>query len=95
MPRKWLTLAAALAAVVLTVTGLSFADEDSPLHKLMEKVASKNNAIAKGVRTAVAYKKAQKDLPKLADELVEYGKEAPRIPRRRRSKRNPRPSGKS
>jgi len=77
MPRKWTTLAAALTAVILTATGLSVAaDEDSPLHKIMEKVTAKNNAVTKGVRTAVAFKKAQKDLPALADELIALGKEA-------------------
>jgi cytochrome c556 len=77
MPRKWMTLAAGLAAVVLTLSGLSVADDDdSPLHKLMEKVAAKNNAISKGTRTAVAYKKAQKELPQLAEDLIQYGKEA-------------------
>ena len=77
MPRKWTTLAAAVTAVCLTATAFAFADDDdSPLHKLMEKVTAKNNAIGKGVRTAVAYKKAQKDLPALADELIKLGKDA-------------------
>lgn len=76
MPRKWTTLAAALATVLLTASGLSFADDDSPLHKLMEKVNAKNNAITKAVRTPVAYKKAQKDLAAYADDLAKLGKEA-------------------
>jgi cytochrome c556 len=76
MARKWTTLAVAVTALCLTATGLSYADEDSPLHKLMEKVSAKNNAITKGTRTVAAYKKAQKDLASLADELVKLGKEA-------------------
>ena len=77
MSRKWTILAAVVTAVTLTATGLSLAaDEDSPMHKLMEKVNAKNNAIKKATRTAVAYKKAQKDLAKHADELIELGKKA-------------------
>ena len=76
MLRKWTTLAAAVTAVTLAASGLALADDDSPLHKLMEKVSANNNAITKGVRTAVAYKKAQKDLASRAEELVKLGKEA-------------------
>ncbi len=76
MSRKWTTLAAVVTAVTLTATGLSLADEDSPLHKVMEKVNSKNNAIKKATRTAPAYKKAQKELSAYADELIVLGKES-------------------
>lgn len=76
MLRKWTTLAAAVTAVFFAAAGLSFADEDSPLHKLMEKVSAKNNAITKGVRTGPAFKKAQKDLASYADEMIKLGKEA-------------------
>ncbi len=77
MSRKWTTLAAVVTAVTLTATGLSLAaDEDSPMHKLMEKVNAKNNAIKKATRTPVAYKKAQKDLAKHADELIDLGKQS-------------------
>ena len=76
MLRKWTTLAAAVTGVIIAASGLSFADEDSPMHKLMEKVNAKNGAITKGVRTAVAYKKAQKELPAIADELIKLGKES-------------------
>lgn len=75
MPRKWTTLAAAVAAVILTASGFSYADEDSPVHKLMEKVGAKNNAVAKGVRTPVAFKKAQKELDAHVEELIKLGKE--------------------
>ncbi len=74
MSRKWTILAAVVTAVTLTATGFSLADEDSPMHKLMEQVNAKSNAIKKATRTTVAYKKAQKDLAKHAEELIEYGK---------------------
>lgn len=74
MLRKWSTLAAAVTAVTLAATGLSFADEDSPLHKAMEKVTAKNNLITKGVRTPVAFKKMHKDVVAAAEELVKLGK---------------------
>jgi len=80
MFRKGTTLAAAVTAVVVAAAGLSFADEDSPMHKLMEKVTKDNNAIGKGVRSAVAYKKSQKELPGLAEDLVKLGKEARDLP---------------
>ena len=76
MSRKWTTLAAVMTAVTLTATGLSLADEDSPLHKVMEQVNAKNNAIKKATRTLPAYKKAQKELAKYADELIELGKQS-------------------
>lgn len=77
MPRrKWTTLAAVVIAVTLTATGLSLADDDSPLHKLMEKVNAKNSAIKKATRTAPAYKKSQKDLAKYAEELNDLLKQA-------------------
>ena len=80
MFRKGTTLAAAVAAVVVAAAGLSFADEDSPMHQLMEKVTKDNNAIGKAVRSAVSYKKSQKDLPALAESLVKLGKEARDLP---------------
>ena len=77
MSRKWTILASVVTAVTLMATGLSLAqDEDSPLHKLMEQVNTKNNAIKKATRTAVAYKKSQKDLAKYAEELIDLGKQA-------------------
>lgn len=77
MTRKWLTLAAVVTAVTLTATGLSFADDDeTPMGKLMEKVSASNNAIKKATRTAIAYKKGQKDVAKHAEELITLGKKA-------------------
>lgn len=76
MLRKWLILGAVVTAMTLTVTGLSFADDDSPIHKLMEGVSAKTNAIKKATRTPVAYKKAHKDLVKHAEELIELGKKS-------------------
>ena len=79
MNRKWSVLSATLAAVVLTAAGFSRAadDEDSPIHKLMEKVGAKNGAINKAVRTPVAFKKAGgKAVADDAREIVKLYKEA-------------------
>jgi cytochrome c556 len=77
MPHKWMFLAAAMVSVSVLTIGIAGADdEDSPLHKLMEKVNAKNLAITKGVRTAVAFKKAQTDVVAAAEELTKLAKEA-------------------
>ncbi len=77
MLRKWIILATVATAVALMATEASFADdENSPLHKLMEKVGSKSNAIKKAIRTPVAYKKDRDAVVKHADELIELGKQA-------------------
>jgi cytochrome c556 len=81
--RKWMVLAAAMVSVsAITVTISVAADEDSPLHKIMEQVQIKNLAITKGTRTEVGFKKDQKtvvtcaeDLAKLAKQAKEYGKD--------------------
>lgn len=58
MLRKWMVLAAMMVSVSVLAAGLSMADDDeSPVHKLMEKVGTKSNAIKKAIRTAPAYKK--------------------------------------
>jgi cytochrome c556 len=76
MLRKWSIVAVAVSAVLAAASGLSFADEDSPIHKVMEGVSSKSNAIKKAFRTPVAYKKSQKDIVKHSEELIELGKKA-------------------
>ena len=79
MVRKWMILGASLAICTTMLAGFSVADDDdSPLHKLMEKVGKGNNAIKKATRTEVAYKKAVSDgsLAKHADELIKLGKES-------------------
>jgi cytochrome c556 len=77
MNRKWSVLGGTVAAVTLLTAGLPAAqDEDSPLHKIMEKVQANNSTIIKGVRSAVQYKKAQADVAKSAEDLVKLGKEA-------------------
>ena len=83
MPRKCMFLAAAMVSVSVLTVGIAGADdEDSPLHKLMERVNAKNVVINNGVKTAVAFKKAQtgvvaaaEDLTKLAREARELGKD--------------------
>jgi cytochrome c556 len=80
MQRKWIILGAVMVLMTaLTVSLTAAADEDSPLHKLMEQVNAKNLAITKGVRTAVAYKKAQPEVVTSAEELVKLAKEAREI----------------
>jgi hypothetical protein len=77
MPRKWMMIAAVMSSVSLLTIGISMADdEDSPLHKLMEQVNAKSLAITKGVRTVVAFKKAQKDVASAAEDLVKLAKQA-------------------
>ncbi len=76
MRRKWTILAAVMFAVTLTATGVSLADEDSPIHKLMEKVGSKGTAIKKAIRTPVAYKKDREAVIKHAEDLIDLGKKA-------------------
>jgi cytochrome c556 len=80
MSRKWTILAAVMTAVVVTASGLTLAqDEDSPIHKIMEQVNSKSNAVKKVVRTAVAYKTGRKDIDKNAKSLIELAKKAREI----------------
>lgn len=76
LKRKETVLAASLAAFGLALAGLALADEDSPLHKLMEQVQAKNTIITKAVRTPVAYKKSQKAAADAAKDLARLGKEA-------------------
>lgn len=77
MKRKWIALTAIMSSVAALAIGSAWAaDEDSPLHKLMEDVNKKNLTITKGVRTAVAYKKAQKDVAESAKALAKLGKDA-------------------
>lgn len=75
MNRKWIVAFATMFSFSALVAGLSVADEGGPLHELMEKVNTKSNAIKKAYRTAPGYKKAQKELPALVDELVKLSKE--------------------
>ena len=66
-----------LATGILVAPSLSRADDDeSPLGKIMEKVNKHNSTIQKGVRSEVAFAKAQKDVEKSAKELVKLAKEA-------------------
>ncbi len=77
MLRKWMVFALSAAFLVaIAGVGFSLADDDSPLEKVMEKVQKHNNAIKKATRTAVAYKKAHKEVAKHAKELVKLAKES-------------------
>jgi cytochrome c556 len=80
MSRKWTTLAVAMFAVSALLTGLSLADDESPLHQIMETVGKENAAIKKAIRTKVSYAKAdRKDISKHVDELLDLAKKAREI----------------
>jgi cytochrome c556 len=78
--RKLPIVLAAMCATALIGVGLSAQgarqDDESPLHKIMEKVQANNVSILKGVRTAVNYKKSQGEVADAAKQLVELGKQA-------------------
>jgi cytochrome c556 len=80
MSRKLSTLAVATALAAFGFTALAAQDfgkdDESPLHKLMEKVQVQNATILKGVRNPVQFKKSQEDVVKAAQELGKLGKEA-------------------
>lgn len=61
MRSKWIALAAVTSFVF---TGLALADDDSPLHQLMETVNKQNAALTKVFRTPTAFKK---DKPKAVE----------------------------
>ena len=77
MLRKWMVFALS-AAVLVSIAGAGFsvADDESPLEKVMEKVNKHSNAIKKGTRNLVQFKKSQKDVAKSSKELVKLAKEA-------------------
>lgn len=77
MLRKWMVFALS-AAVLVSVAGLGFAldDDESPLGKVMEKVNKQSNAIKKGTRNPVQFKKSSKDVAKSSKELVKLAKES-------------------
>jgi cytochrome c556 len=80
MWRKWTTLAVGMFAVSALVTSLAFADDESPLHQLMESVGKENAAIKKAIRTKVSYAKAdKKEISKHVDELIDLTKKAREI----------------
>lgn len=77
MNRKWAVMVAAALSAAFLGTGLTLADdEDSPLHKVMEKVHANNSLITKGVRNAAMFKKSQEQVAKAAGEMVKLAKES-------------------
>jgi cytochrome c556 len=67
------------AGVLISIAGAGFSiadDEESALGKVMEKVNKQSNAIKKGTRNLVTFKKSQKDVAKSSKELVKLAKEA-------------------
>jgi cytochrome c556 len=82
MSRKWIALASSMVSVAFVVTGLALAaDDEGPLHGLMEKVNKNNNSIKKAIRTPVAFKKAGngKEVATQAEDLVKLAKKAKEI----------------
>ena len=77
MLRKWMVFALSAAVLVsIAGAGFSIADDESPLEKVMEKVNKHSNAIKKGTRNLVQFKKSQKDVAKSSKELVKLAKES-------------------
>jgi len=76
MTRKFAVIAATIASVTLTLTGLALAADDSPLAKQMEAINKKNNAIRKATKSATAWKKDGKTVAADAREIAKIGKEA-------------------
>lgn len=71
-----LSLASLATSLGLVGAGLAFArDDESKLHKAMEKVQAANGKITKNLRTPAAFKKGQKDVVDAAKELSKIGKE--------------------
>jgi cytochrome c556 len=76
MQRKWFVLAGSMVAGLVVCAGLSSADDEGPLHELMEKVNRNNAIVTKATKSETKYKKAHKDVVKAAEELVKLGKES-------------------
>ncbi len=77
MNRKWFGLAASLAlGLGVGMTAFSYADDETPLGAIMEKVQKQKTIVTKGTRNVAAYKKSQADIEKAAQEWVKLIKEA-------------------
>jgi cytochrome c556 len=74
--RKPTALTLTAVTLGLLSVGMTWADDDSPLHQLMEKVQASNAAILKGTRNKVNFTKSQAEVVASAKELVKLGKEA-------------------
>jgi cytochrome c556 len=66
------------AGFLISIAGAGFStdDDESELGKVMEKVNKQSNAIKKGTRNLVSYKKSHKDVVKSSKDLVKLAKEA-------------------
>lgn len=76
MSRKFAASAAMMLVVALSVTGLTLADDDSPLAKQMNGINAKTGVIKKATKTAATWKKDAKPTVAAAEEIVKLGKEA-------------------
>jgi cytochrome c556 len=81
MLRKWLIFALSAGILITLGIGASLTNADdqekeTELGKIMEKVNKHNSTLNKGLRTKVAYARAQKAVEKSAKELVKLAKAA-------------------
>lgn len=76
MLRKCLTVAAMMTAVTVAFAAFSWADDDSPLHKLMEGVNKKNAVVTKSLKSVTTYKKDQAKAAAAAEALIKAAKES-------------------
>jgi cytochrome c556 len=85
MLRKWLIFGVSAGILILLGIGVGLSsaggqdqekEKETPLGKIMEKVNKHNSNLTKGLRTKVAYAKAQKDVEKNAKELAKLAKAA-------------------
>lgn len=76
MLRKIAVTTATMLGVALCLTGLSVADEDSPLEKEMSVINAKTKAIRNATKTPAAWKKGGKGVAADAATISEKGKEA-------------------
>lgn len=79
LSRKGFVLASTtLATMMMGVAGISMAmadDDETKVHKAMEAVQAKNSFVVKNIRTAVAFKKSQKEVVEAAKALAQLGKD--------------------
>lgn len=80
LSRKWIALAASVAAFSALSVGLSFAQDEKKetLHEIMEKVGTANSKINRTMQTKVRFAKANngKDVVEPANQLLELAKKA-------------------
>ena len=67
----------AIATLTLGLfAGISLADDESPLEKLMEKIQNKTNAMRKVTRNAAEYKKGAESIANDTKDVIKWAKES-------------------